>query len=266
MDLQGLLRATLDFERTWAETGCTAERRAYGALLRNDRCPRVFMGNMAWVERLTKDGIEEVLADLDRAFDGSAVRHRYMVFDDAQVAFEQQEALSRFGFQPDAVVAMARLGIPACIANPDLEVREVGKGAPEADFREVWFAIREEMGWTPEEARQVCDLDRQRASTLGQKSFVSYLGREPAGIFSLWPRGRYALVEDVATLPRFRMRGVGRTMIFDGCKKAVDRGCEWTLLMTPLVGLPQIMYKTLGFQPVGEIRSFLKIETPVVKP
>ncbi|MEK6988360.1 MAG: GNAT family N-acetyltransferase [Candidatus Thermoplasmatota archaeon] len=262
MELSDLLHAALAFEHTWTETGCKVERRPYGALLRNDRYPLVLMANMAWVERVPEDGIEEVLADLDRVFAGTAVRHRYLVFDAAQAAFGEQEALARFGFLPDAVVAMARLGIPACITNPDLEVREVGTGAPETDFRKVWLATREEMGWTPDEARQVYELDRERAAAVGQKAFVSYLGGEPAGTFALWARGTSALVEDVAALPRFRMKGVGRTMIFDACKRAVNLGCEWTLLMTPLVGSPQIMYKTLGFQPVGEIRSFLKVETP----
>ncbi len=258
MDLPGLLRSTLGFERAWVEAGCSVEVRPYGALLRNDRYPLVFMANMAWVERLPKDGIEGVLADLDRAFAGSAVRHRYLVFDDARAAFEQQEPLARFGFQPEAVVALARLGIPASIPNPDLELRRVGEGATESEYRDVWFPIHEEMGWTPEEARQVYALDRERAEAVGRTSYVAYLEEEPSGIFALWVRLRSALIEDVGTLPRSRNKGVGRTMIFEACKMAVNEGCEWTLLMTPLLGSPKIMYQTLGFQPVGEIRSFLK--------
>jgi len=258
VDLPGLLRTTLAFEHTWVEAGCSVQRRRYGALLRNDRYPLVFMANMAWVERLPADGIGEVLEDLDRAFSGSAVRHRYLVFDDARAAFDQQEALARFDFQPDAVVAMARLGIPACIPNPDLELRRVGEGATESEYRDVWLPIREEMGWTPEEARQVYDLDRERAEVVGRTSYVAFLEGEPAGIFALWARSGSALIEDVATLPRFRNKGVGRTMIFEACKLAVNEGCEWTLLMTPLLGSPKIMYQTLGFQPVGEVRSFLR--------
>ncbi len=259
MDLPGLLRTALAFERTWAETGCAAERRPYGALLRNDRFPLVFMANMAWIERLPEDGIEEVLTDLDRAFAGSAVRHRYLVFDDARVAFEEQEALARSGFQPEAVVAMARLGIPACLPTPEIEVRKVGEDVSPPDFERIWLAIREEMGWTPDEARQVYALDLERSEALGRTSYVVQLDGEPAGIFALWVRSGSALIEDVATLPRFRMRGVGRTAIFEACKMAVNAGCEWTLLMTPLLGSPKIMYQTLGFQAVGEIRSFLKV-------
>ena len=258
MDLPGLLRTTLAFERTWVEAGCSVQRRPYGALLRNDRYPLVFMANMAWVERVPAGGIEEVLADLDRAFSGSAVRHRYLVFDDARAAFEQQEALARLGFQPEAVTAMARLGIPACIPNPDLELRRVGEGAAESEHRDVWFPIREEMGWTPEEALQVYALDRERAEAVGRMSYVAYLEGKPAGIIALWVRSGSALIEDVATLPRFRNKGVGRTMIFEACKLAVNEGSEWTLLLTPLLGSPKVMYETLGFQPVGEIRSFLR--------
>ncbi len=258
MDLAALLRTTLDFQRRWVETGCIAERRPYGALLRNDRYPLVFMANMAWVERPPQEGIDGVLADLDRAFAGSAVRHRYLVFEEARAAFDEQERLAGQGFQPDAVVAMARLGIPACITNPDLEIRQVGAAAQEGDFRTIWLAVREEMGWTPDETRQVYALDRERGAALGQRTYVAYLEGEPAGIFALWTRGVSALIEDVATHPRFRMKGVGRTMIFEACTRAVNLGCEWTLLLTPLLGSPQVMYKTLGFQPVGEIRSFLR--------
>jgi GNAT superfamily N-acetyltransferase len=262
VDLQDLLRATLDFERTWVETGCAVEQRPWGSIFRNERYPLVHMANFAWVNHMPLGGPEEVLEALDRAFRGTTVPHRCLLFEEAQEAFQNQEALTRIGFRPDADLAMARLGIPSCITNPDLALREVGKDAPEEHYRRIRLAIQDDLGWSEEESRQVYALDRERAGSVGWRSFVSYLGDEPAGTVALWPRKTFAVIEDVATLPRFRMKGVGRTMIFEACKRAVDLGCEWTLLTTPLMGSPKIMYTTLGFQPVGEIRVFLNVKRP----
>lgn len=259
MELHDLLRATLDFQRTWAEFGCAVRRTDYGAVLRDDRHPLVHMANLAWVARPPKGGVSEILADLEDEFHGGAVPHRHVHFEDAQLAFESQEALVAQGYRPVAAVALARLGVPSCITNEDLVVREVGQDASEEDFRAITQAIHAEAGYGKEESRQVLEVSRERAATVGMVSYVSYLRDEPAGTFSLWPRGTFAMVEDVATHPRFRMKGVGRTMIWEAGRQAIRRRCEWTVLLAAREDTPQVMYQTLGYRPVGEVRGFLRL-------
>jgi GNAT superfamily N-acetyltransferase len=261
VELAELLHAALDFERTWVATGTEVIPTPYGSIHRARRYPLVFMGNLAWVRRLPRGGVEEVLADLDGAFEGTEVAHRYLLFNDAQEAYSQQEGVARQGFAPEASIVMARLGLPVCITNPEVRLRRVGEEAPEEEFRRIAMAIAAESGWGSEESRQVYELERERAAAVGMESFVAYLGDEPAGTIALWSRGPFALIESVATLPIHRMKGVGRTMLFLAGKQAVEEGKEWTLLFTPLQGTPELMYKTLGFQPVGEIRGFLKPRT-----
>ncbi len=258
MDVQELFRATRAFERTWAETGSDVRRTDFGVILRYLAYPRIYMANLAWVERLPAGGIDEVLGALDAAFEGTPVRHRNVVFDDAQVAFENQEAFVARGFHPAAELALARVGLPACITNPDLALRAVGRDAPEEDFRRLRMRLFEGMGYDREESRQLYTIARERGASIGQQDFVGYFQGAPAATISLWTRGRFALIGDVATMPEFRGRGVARTMLFETSKKSINAGCEFSVLFTDLLDSPQEMYKTLGYQPVGELRSFLK--------
>lgn len=261
MDTQELLRAAIDFERTWMEAGAEVTRTAYGAVVRDPRYPLIHMANLARVGRLPTGGIEEILSDLDAAFEGTPVRHRNVLFEDARVAFDTQEAFVARGFRAMGDLTMARLGLPACITNPDLVVREVGAGASEEDYRRMRMRLFEGVGYPPEECRQLYAIGQERGAALGQKEYVGYFRGEPAGTIALWPRGRFGLIEDVATMPEFRNRGVARTMLFDVSKRALSERCEYTLLFTDLLGSPQVMYKTLGYFPVGEVRSFLRTET-----
>ena len=264
MDTQELLRTARSFERTWVETGAEVRPTPFGVIVRHARYPLIYAANLAWVERLPAGGVEEVLASLDDAFRGTEVRHRNVVFDDAQVAFENQEAFAAHGLRPVAELAMARVGLPACITNPDLALREVGEGAAEDDFRRLRMRLFEGMGYAAGETRQLYAIGRDRGAVLGQHDFVGYYQGHPAGTVSLWPRGRFALIGDLATMPEFRNRGVARTMLFDVSKKAINAGAEYSLLFTGLFDSPQVMYKTLGYQPVGELRSFLQVPPSAV--
>ena len=262
MDTGELLRACLGFERTWSETGAAIRKTSYGATVRNDRFPRIYMANLAWVERMPPGGVDEILADLDLAFEGSTVRHRNVEFEDAQVAFENQEAFAARGFRPLSELAMARVGLPACITNPAVTIREVGTEAPDADYRRLRMRVFAGLEYDPEEAEQLYAIARDHGAALGQRDYVGYAEGKPAATISLWPRGLFAYVGDVATMPEFRNRGIARTLIFEISKRSLAEGCEYSLLFSDPFDSPQAMYKTLGYEPVGEIRSFLKVEKP----
>ena len=259
VQVRGLLKATLDLLRTWTQVGSTVESMGFGEILRNERFPRVHMANLAWVDAAPPGGPAEVLAALDRAYLGTEVRHRHALFRDAMRAYELQDAFLALGFRPTAELALARLGAPSCIVNPEVTVREVDAATPEVDFRSVTEAVHRDLGYEPEDSRQVYELDRERAARIGERAYVAYLGSDAAGSYTLWVRGGYALIGNVGTVPARRMRGIGRTMIHDACTRAIDLHAEWTLLTTALLGTPRTMYETLGFQPIGEIRGFLRV-------
>jgi GNAT superfamily N-acetyltransferase len=244
--------------RTWVHIGGEVERTSYGSIIRDQRHPLVHEANLAWVERAPEGGVPRALEDLDRAFAATAVRHRNLLFADPQVAYEHQDAFVARGFHPVAELGMARLGLPSCIVNPDLEIREVGIDAPQIHYDLVQTTLHAESGYGREESRQLLEVEAERRRAVGDRVFVAYLGEEPAGAYGVWPRGRFAILGAVGTLPAFRMRGVGRTMIFDACQRSLGARCEYVLLTTNLFDTPQAMYKTLGFEPIGELRGFLR--------
>jgi len=258
VDLRELHLALVDMVRTWIETGGEVERTPYGSIVRDTRHPLVHEANLAWIDRAPEGGVPRVLGDMDRTFAPTAVRHRNVLFADPQMAYEHQDAFVERGFQPVAELEMARLGLPSCVVNPDLEVREVGVDTPESHHDLVQTALHAEAGYTPEESRQLLEVEAGRRRAVGDRAFVGYLRGEPAGAYSMWPRGRHAIIGSVGTLPAFRMRGVGRTMIFDACQRSLGARCEYALLTTTLSDTPQAMYKTLGFEPIGELRGFLR--------
>lgn len=258
MDVQELQAAFIDMVRAGVRTGADLEAKPYGVIVRDLHHPLVHDTNLAWVERAPGGGVDTLLADLDAAFLGTDVRHRFVIFADAQVAYDHQDVFVAAGFRPHAELVMAKVGLPSCIVNPDLVVKEVGKDAPAEDFRLVQAAIHAESGYSPEESRQVYDVERIRGAALGERAFVGYLRGELVATCAVWPRGIFALIGSVATLPKFRMQGVGRTMIFDACRRAIAARCEYALLTADLFDTPKAMYKTLGFEPVGELRGFLR--------
>lgn len=258
VDLRDLHGTTVDFLRTWTRIGGEVLPASFGEILRNGRYPLVHMANTAWVDVVPPGGVEAILRELDRAFAGTAVRHRHLFFTHASRAYDLQEAFVERGFHPTAELVLAKVGLPVCVTNPDVEVREVGVDAHEPEFRAVTVAVHTGLGYTSEESRQVYEMDRERAAETGERWYVAFHKGDPAGTFTLWPRGRFGLIGNVGTVPEHRKRGVGRTMIFEACSRAIDLRVEYALLTTALLGAPKVMYQTLGFQPVGELRGFLK--------
>ena len=257
MDVAALQAALIDNVRTWVQIRADVSRRPYGFFVRDPAHPLVYDSNLAWIDSAPEGGPEQVLDDLEAEF-GTEVPHRVVWFGDADLAYAYQDAFVAARCQAQAELVMAKVGLPSCIVNPDVAIREVGWGAPESDLQLVRTTLHRESGYPEEVSRQVDDVERIRRHTLGQRAFVGYVRDEPAATYTLWPRGIFGHIDRVGTRPAFRMQGVGRTMIFHACTTATTARCEYVLLTTDRFDTPQAMYKTLGFEPVGELRGFLR--------
>ena len=258
VDTDELLRAIVEFLQIWREQAPENVRTSWGMIYRDDRFPLIHQANLGWVATLPEGGPKKIIDDLANAFRGTAVPHHALLFEDAETAFGIQEEFARLGFRPTADLALAKVGLPDCIVNPELEVRPAADEPAANDFRSVMMATEAGFGHSHEVIEQLWGLWRERSRRVGMRPYVAYLNGAPAGTISLWPRGIFAWIDDVATHPDFRMRGVGRTMIFEACKRAMEAHCEWVVLISDLFDTPQEMYKTLGFEAIGEVRGFLR--------
>ena len=252
-----MMRAVREFLRTARELAPIKVQRPWGTVYRDDRFPLIHQANLAWVTAVPEGGPEPILADMDEAFRGTSIRHRALLFEDAEQAFRVQEEFVRRGFRPTAELAMAKVGLPDCIVNREVEIRSAAEGEAAEGFRSVMRATDAAFGHPPEVLEQMWGRRQDWARRLEMRPYLATLNGTPAGTFSVWPRGIFAWIDDVATHPDFRMQGVGRTMIFEACKRATEARCEWVVLISDLFDTPREMYKTLGFEPIGEVRGFL---------
>ncbi len=258
VDTDELLRAVVEFLRVWREQAPSRVSTSWGAIYRDERFSAIHQANLGWVASLPEGGSAQILADLDEAFRGSIVRHRSLLFEDAEKAYAVQEDMSGQGFRPVTDLAMAKVGLPACIVNPEVEIRPAAEGPAADDFRILKIATDAAVGYTPQVVDQLWGVWHDRSQRVGMRPFVAYLNGTPAGTISVWTRGPFAWIDDVATHPDFRLRGVARTMIFEACRRAASARCEWVVLTTEMFDTPKEMYKTLGFEPVGEVRGFVR--------
>ncbi len=258
MDTDELFRAVIEFLRIWREQAPSRVSTSWGTIYRDERFPAIHQANLAWVASLPDEGSAKILADLAAAFRGTSVGHQALLFEHAAEAYEVQEDLARQGFRPMAELAMAKVGLPACIVNPEVEIRLAVEGATAEAFRLLKIATESAFGYSSEVVDQLWGVWHERSDRVGMRPYVAYLNGVPAGTISVWARGPFAWIDDVATHPDFRLRGVARTMIFEACRRAAGARCEWVLLTSDMFDTPKEMYKTLGFEPIGEVRGFVR--------
>ena len=121
---------------------------------------------------------------------------------------------------------------------------------------ERWMADDETLKLSPEELRQLVDVNRQvwrqrRARRLGIRGPDGKL----AGITMLFSDGRIGQVEDVYVVPEARGKGHGRALVTRATELAREAGHELTFIVADDNGWPKQLYRKLGFEPVG--RSWL---------
>ncbi len=236
-------------------------RRPWGAIFVAPDYPAVHDANLAWVDAIPKGGLSQVLLELDGAMRAQGISYRRLTFSDPKAAFEIQEQLIDMDFHAYRDLAMVRLGASACIRNPDLEVREVDTSGEWEVFDAVMSDLHAERGYTEEVSRALIDRYHERAPNLRERVYLGLFGGEGAGVATLVPRERLAFLGEVGTRPKFRRRGVARTLVEEVSNLGQQLGFPYVGLVTDHGNeAARALYNSLGYQPVGEIRGFFKAE------
>lgn len=236
-------------------------RRPWGAILVAADYPAVHDANLAWVDKLPKSGLPQVLLEYDEAMRAQGISFRRLVFADAKAAFKTQKQLADMGFQPTRDLGMVRLGVSTCIRNPDLEVREVDTPEEWEVFDAVLAELHAERRYTEEVSQALTDRFHERAPGLKERVYMGLFGGEGAGVATLVPREKFAFLGEVGTRPKFRRKGVARTLVEEVSNLSQQLGFPYVGLMTEWDNeAARTLYGSLGYQPVGEIRGFLKVE------
>lgn len=259
MKAEALFRYVLEAEFAVASSESRVDDRPWGAVLVAPEYPLVHDANMAWVERLPPGGISQVLLELDNVMRSSGISYRHLEFADPEAAASAHPTLVDLGYRPTRAVAMVRLGTATCIRNPDLEIREVDTPEEREVFDAVLGELHVESKYSGDVSRQLLERIRARSKRLKERLYLGLFKDEGAGTATVIPRKKLALLDEVGTRPKFRRRGVARTIVDEVADRAQAMGLPYVGLVTGWDNrAARVLYKSLGYEPVGEIRGFQK--------
>ncbi len=103
---------------------------------------------------------------------------------------------------------------------------------------ELKYSSKEEQLVKEEMIRPNVDLKLKITVVSPDGDFVSYCG--------MWydPKAGYAVIEPVATDPRYRKMGLGRAAVLEGIKRVGELGAKFVV-----VGSSQQFYYSIGLRP-----------------
>jgi ribosomal protein S18 acetylase RimI-like enzyme len=248
------LERALDFMRGVNERRAgRIERLPYGAALFSDDLPTIWDGNLVIADRW--DGTAAELRDeVERIQGGAGLRHRKLVVYDQELGAGLEAGFAALDWPfRNRYAVMARRRPPDRVAEGgvaqgiDDEVFETAK-------RE---ALQEEPYGSDEEVvAGLLELDRRTAATTSVRRFGAFVDGEPASYCELRSDGRTGQIEDVATVPRFRNRGLARASVLAAADAARATGHDLVFLVADAADWPIELYRRLGFDEIGSERSF----------
>src|SRR3989442_2077545 len=113
-------------------------------------------------------------------------------------------------------LAMAKGGPPACIVNPEVEIRLAAEDATADDFRTLKIATEAAMGYSPQVVDQLWGFWHERSRRGGVEPLLGDLEGTPPRAIHGWGGGALAWVDHVPALPAFRLPGISRAEMFLG--------------------------------------------------
>jgi len=140
--------------------------------------------------------------------------------------------------------------------EPDPEVEVLGVDDTDwANGRRAMIAT-EPFGHDDELGAQLVELDRRLARSMEVRHYAAVIDGEIASYAGLYLEGDVAQIEDVATLERFRGRGLARAVVLQAAVEARRAGAELVFLVADEADWPRDLYGRLGFDPIGTEHVF----------
>ncbi len=215
---------------------------------------RVWELNVVRVERAGVS-IEELIAEAERLQGEAGLAHRRIVVLDEDAGAALEPGFSERGWKTDSFVYMVHRGEPPARAN-SVRVEEVERKAVDP-LREVIIRA-EPWGNDDEVVRQLLDSSARVAKAGLGRQFAVLVNGKPVSAADLYSDGRTAQIEDVATLPEHRGRGLATAVVLRALADAIDAGHELVFLIADDKDWPKELYAKLGFEAVGRKFAFLR--------
>ena len=220
----------------------------WGALYVTPTLPRIWDANFAVVERWDA-GVADLLRELERAQGGAGFAHRRTVVVDEELAGRLwPEIGARGDGYSSRYLLMEHARPPDRPADTSIEVLGLG----DVDWalgRQALMAG--EYDDDLDTIRQLVELDRRLTGAMNVRHLGAFVDGDIAAYAALYLEDGVAQVEDVATLPAYRGRGLARGVVLHAVAEARRNGAELVFLVTAEADWPKHLYMRLGFDSIG---------------
>ena len=220
-----------------------------------DRLPRVWDLNFMRVEAAGPELSARALSrEAERLQGGTGLWHRRVTVEDEATARRLLPEFRELGWTVQRHVVMPYRGGGETGADRDSVVEVDPETVRDARPR---FLGEARLGADPEAVRQLSDRVLVTAEAIRLRLFAATVDGAVASICELYSDGRTAQIEDVATLSRYRGRGLARAVVTRALEESGRAGHDLTFLVADADDWPQQLYKRLGFEPLALIHYFV---------
>jgi ribosomal protein S18 acetylase RimI-like enzyme len=251
-----------DFERASAFARAIRTRSAervipfrFGHAYFNSRFPQVWDMNTVCVEARGEVDPGEVASDAELLHTDAGHAHRRVDALDDAVGASCERFLTRLGWESDRLAYMAYRGTEERAAEASA-VEEV----PIRELRDFRGEIARSEPWaeSDEVVEMILDANALWSDVGAGRHFAVREGADVVSATDLYSDGRTAQVEDVATSPDRRGRGLASAVVLRAVEAATASGHDFVFLIANDGSRPQELYARLGFETIGHTWSFLR--------
>jgi ribosomal protein S18 acetylase RimI-like enzyme len=200
-------------------------------------------------------GADELARDADRAYAQAGMRSfRRVVVPHEADADRLAPGFAELGWHSDRHVYLVLRRAPD--REPEAPVRE--SDVAEVTPAEAAYLRSERWATSEEVVRQVIEKGNRYDAAIDVRYFAGVVDGSVAAWAKLFSVGNEGQVEDVATLPFARGRGLARGAVTAALRASQAAGHEFTFIVADDDDWPKELYRKLGFEDVGIVRRFTR--------
>jgi len=223
-----------------------------GVAVLHSQVPLLWDANHLTVTEPGLAGPRELARAAERIRRDVGLGHRMVIVLDEAEGRRLARGFGRLGWDLERHLVMA-LRRQVDRPPPDVEIRSMP--FEQLDGARAEF-LRGEPWGRPEVVSQVLRRDRLLAGAVQDQAFTAVVENRPAAFCRLMSDGVVGQVEDVATLPAHRGRGLARAVVGAAIEASSAAGHRLTFLTADAADWPQALYRKIGFDDLTLVHRF----------
>jgi GNAT superfamily N-acetyltransferase len=227
----------------------------FGHAYFNPKYPRVWDLNAVCVEARGEVDPGEIASDAELLHTDAGHAHRRVDALDDGVGATCRPFLTRLGWESDRLVHMAYRGggdrTTASARVDEVKVEDLRAFRAEIARSEPWAEDEETVS-------MLLDANVLWSEAGSARHFAVREGGTVVSATDLYSDGRTAQIEDVATCPDHRGKGLASAVVLRAVEEALASGHTFVFLIANDENGPKELYGRLGFETIGHTWSFLR--------